>query len=39
MITERAYFSVCQYQLAFIFIFGGLKNYETVDTIERYDIS
>lgn len=38
MITERAYFSICQFHDAFIYAFGGLQNYDTIDTIEQYEL-
>ena len=36
MNQERAYFSVCTFQQKYVYAFGGLQNYETIDSIERY---
>lgn len=36
MNKERAYFSVSSFQNKYIYAFGGLQNYETIDSIERY---
>lgn len=38
MQQERAYFSACKIKEEFVYAFGGFQNYETINSIEYYNM-